>query len=258
MSDLIAREVRLTVEAGKSVYVSMGGYAASGGYYISAPASRIYAEEGTITGSIGVTGLRPDASGLLNKLAIGSASVDAGDNANFGNMLLPRREDDADVLADYIRHIYERFIAVVAQGRSMDRSRVDELGQGQVWLGSEAVVNGLIDEIGGLQAAKAGMRKEFGRPVQFVDLLPGQAPVGFMVNRGNSNSLFKSVIGSPRIIVPGTEVLTFLDKNQAGVKGPAMPLVIKQTLELAAELEELGSGPQTLFTEYLFRDRVRH
>lgn len=254
MSDLIAREVALTVEAGKPVYVSMGGYAASGGYYISAPASRIYAEPGTITGSIGVTGLWPDASGLLEKLDIGSASVDAGDSAGFGNILLPRREEDAAVLSAAIGHIYQRFIAVVAQGRSMDVKKADELGRGQVWLGSEAVANGLVDETGGLAAAKAGMRLELGGPVHFVDLFPGQSPVTLM------GSMMGSALGKGRDFLPGqsTAGAQWISMPRKPAKQPAIPDALRQVLDLATELEELGSGPQTLFADYLFRNRADH
>ena len=255
MSDLIAREVALTVEAGKPVYVSMGGYAASGGYYISAPASRIYAEQGTITGSIGVTGLWPEAAGLLEKLAIGSASVEAGDSASFGNMFLPRREEDAAVLSGAIHHIYERFIAVVAQGRSMDIEKVDELGRGQIWLGSEAVANGLVDEIGGLVAAKAGLRTELGSPVRFVYLLPGQSPFSMMVG-----SMHGAALGSITYAGLGQMAAAALWTSTRGIQTiePALPEGIVQALTLAAELEELGSGPQTLFTDYLFRNRAGH
>jgi protease-4 len=252
MSDLIAREVALTVEAGKPVYVSMGGYAASGGYYLSAPASRIYAEKGTITGSIGVTGLWPEAAGLLEKLGIGSASVEAGDSAGFGNMLLPRREEDMAVLSEAISHIYGRFIAVVAQGRSMDVEKADKLGRGQVWLGSEAVVNGLVDEIGGLEAAKAGMRVELGSQVRFIDLLPGQNPVTLM------GSLMGSVVGSGGSSTPGHKAAATLWTRATGIPAgqPALPEALGQALNLAVELEELGSGPLTLFTDYLFRIRA--
>lgn len=233
MSDLIAREVALTVEAGKPVYVSMGGYAASGGYYISAPASRIYAEQGTITGSIGVTGIWPEVAGLLEKLGIGTASVDAGKSASFGNLFLPRREDDAALLSAAIQNIYDRFTAVVSEGRSIDAAKVDELGRGQVWLGSEAVANGLVDEIGGLEAAKAGLKAELGGPVRFVDLIPGQSPL--------------TLVAGLRSMV--------LDSGIHLAKEPALPEAIRQALNLAAELEELGSGPQTLFPDYLFRNR---
>jgi protease-4 len=239
MSDLIAREVALTVEAGKPVYVSMGGYAASGGYYISAPASRIYAEAGTITGSIGVTGLWPEATGLLEKLGIGSASVEAGDSASFGNMFLPRREEDAAVLSGAIHHIYERFIAVVAKGRAMDMTKVDELGRGQVWLGSEAVAKGLVDETGGLEEAKAGLRNELGSPVRFIDLQPGQSPVTLMGSTRSAAALWVAATSRP-------------------AAQPALSEALLQMMTLAAELEELGSGPQTLFADYLFRNRQDH
>ncbi len=173
-SDHIAREVRLLREAGKPVVASMASYAASGGYYVSALADRIFAEEGTITGSIGVTGLQFNLTGLLETLGVGVGSVSASDSGEFGNPLLPRREADEERMAGMIRYTYDRFVAVVAEGRGLEASRVDELGRGQIWLGSEAVDNGLVDAIGGLDAAKSAMAELAGGPVRFVDYLPGE------------------------------------------------------------------------------------
>lgn len=173
ISDQIAREVRLLKEAGIPVIASMASYAASGGYYVSALADRIFAEEGTITGSIGVTGMSLDFSGLLEKLGIGTGSVSAGDSGDFANPFLPFEQDDAEKQEEMIRYIYERFVKVVAEGRKLDPARVDELGKGQVWLGSEALKNGLIDETGGLEAAKASMEKQLGRKANYKNYIPG-------------------------------------------------------------------------------------
>jgi protease-4 len=227
VSDFIAREVALSVAEGKPVYVSMSGYAASGGYYISAPASRIWAEAGTITGSIGVTGLVPDATELLGKLGIAAESVSAGPSADFANPLLPHRQEDADAQAAAIRYIYERFIDAVARGRSMDGARVDELGKGQVWLGSEAMENGLVDELGGLSAVKAAMARQLGGPVVFRDERPGQKR--------------------------GMGILTLLGSRTLAAS--ALPAKLEELAFLAAELEALGAGPLCILPDYLWRNR---
>ncbi len=227
VSDFIAREVALSVAEGKPVYVSMSGYAASGGYYISAPATRIWAEAGTITGSIGVTGLMPDATGLLEKLGIAAESVSAGPSADFANPLLPHRESDAEAQAAAIAYIYRRFIDVVARGRSLDSARVDELGKGQVWLGAEALKNGLIDELGGLSAVKAAMAEGLGGPVVFRDEHPGLA--------GGLNAL--ALLGS------------------RALAAASLPASIEEFAAVAAELEALGAGPLCILPEYLWRER---
>lgn len=173
VSDYIAREVRRFREAGKPLFVSMGGYAASGGYYISAYAERIWAEEGTITGSIGVTGLLPDASGLVDRLGVNAEPIGPGDNAAFANPLLPPRAGDAVALNEAIASIYARFIATVSEGRGLSPERADELGKGQVWLGAEAAELGLVDEIGGLDAAVRAMGLRLGRPLALRYESPG-------------------------------------------------------------------------------------
>jgi protease IV len=227
VSDFIAREVALSVAEGKIVYVSMSGYAASGGYYISAPANRIWAEAGTVTGSIGVTGLVPDATGLLDKLGIAAESVSAGPSADFANPFLPHRESDAEAQAAAIRYIYERFIDVVARGRSMDGARVDELGKGQVWLGSEALENGLIDELGGLSDVKAAMARQLGASVIFRDEHPG--------------------------LKPGMSMLSLLGSRSLAAS--ALPAKLEELAFLAAELEALGAGPLCILPDYLWRSR---
>ena len=97
-SDHIARQVKKLKDAGKPVVVSMAGYAASGGYYISAYADRIIAEAGTLTGSIGVTGFDFNLTGTLELLGVGAATVSAGPSGEFGNPFLPRRDADGEVV----------------------------------------------------------------------------------------------------------------------------------------------------------------
>lgn len=174
MSDLISREVALCVESGKPVYVSMSGFAASGGYYIAAKANRIFAEEATITGSIGVTGMLYNVSSLMEKLGVTADLVGVSTSADFDNAFLPESEEDKTNYQRYIREVYDRFVTIVAEGRDLEKSRVDEIGKGQVWLGSEALDLGLIDELGGLQETKAALQRELNAPLVFIDEVPGE------------------------------------------------------------------------------------
>jgi protease-4 len=172
-SDIIANEVKKTVAAGKPVVVSMGGMAASGGYYISAYASRIFASPGTITGSIGVTGLWFNLSGLEEKLGFKAESVVTSPSVNFMNPLLPMNDADVQAAKSAILSMYERFVSTVAEGRKLDPAKVRELGEGQIWIGREALANGLVDELGGLSAAKDWLAAKLGGRVQYRDVFPG-------------------------------------------------------------------------------------
>jgi len=154
----------------------MASYAASGGYYVSAYADTIIAEPGTITGSIGVTGLNFSVVSMLGKLGIGTGSVSAGESGEFGNPFLPHREGDSAVFRSGIEYIYGRFVDVVAEGCSLDKARVDEIGKGQIWLGSEAVDNGLVDALGGLEDAWTAIAELVGSNVRYVDYVPSETP----------------------------------------------------------------------------------
>ena len=172
-SDHLARAVKQLKEKGKKVVVSMSGYAASGGYYLSALADHIVAEENTITGSIGVTGFNINVSRLLEKLELGVGTVSANGSEIFANPLTPHREADDARYRDMIMYVYDRFVDTVAEGRKMDREKVDEIGKGQVWLGKEALENGLVDELGGLAEAKAAMEKLVKMNARYEDRVPG-------------------------------------------------------------------------------------
>jgi protease-4 len=230
-SDHIAREVKKLKEAGKPVVVSMASYAASGGYYVSAFADRIVAEAGTLTGSIGVTGLNFSFVGALEKLGVGADGVSAGDSGLFGNPFLPRRDGDDAVMRSGIEYIYGRFVDVVAEGRKMDKARVDELGKGQIWLGSEALANGLIDEIGGLDAAKAAMAGLLDAKVKYQDYQPGDDPVSPLM------AMFGSAL-SPA----------------AGAAGSVSGAVL-DAVRFADDVAAMGDGILYLAPEYLYRER---
>jgi len=153
-SDEIWREVELT-KAKKKVIVSMGDVAASGGYYIAAPAHRIFAENSTITGSIGVFGMIPYTGKMLeNKLGITFDRVSTNKHASLSlNRKLTKEE--LSITQAEVDEIYDDFLSKVATGRKMTKENVNKVARGRVWAGSDAVKIGLVDEIGGLTAAIA-------------------------------------------------------------------------------------------------------
>jgi protease-4 len=154
-SDVIWREVDLAKQV-KPVVVSMGNVAASGGYYISAPATRIFAEPTTITGSIGVFGMIPNMQGFFNnKLGI---TFDGEKTHPYADMLTVSRaltDEELHIIQGYIDDFYDNFKERVAQGRNMTVAQVDSVGQGRVWTGTDAQQLGLVDELGGLEDAIA-------------------------------------------------------------------------------------------------------
>lgn len=154
-SDVIWREVVLAKKA-KPVIVSMGSVAASGGYYIAAPADVIVAEPNTITGSIGVFGLMINAQELLNnKLGINVETVKFGEYADLGSIDRPLTTAERAIIQRGVDRIYDDFITKVAEGRKLKKEQVDSIAQGRVWAAIDAKKIGLVDEFGGLDKAIA-------------------------------------------------------------------------------------------------------
>ncbi|WP_291100980.1 MULTISPECIES: signal peptide peptidase SppA [unclassified Flavobacterium] len=151
-SDLIWREIELTKKV-KPVVVSMGNYAASGGYYIACNANKIFAENSTITGSIGVFGILPNFTQLATKIGLHSEQVKTNENAAEYSPFLPLDEKFKAVTLEGVEHIYKTFVTHVAEGRKMTFAQVDAIAQGRVWAGSEAVKIGLVDKIGSMDDA---------------------------------------------------------------------------------------------------------
>jgi protease-4 len=152
-SDIMWRELELAAKV-KPVVVSMGNYAASGGYYIAAPGTKIFASPTTITGSIGVFGLIPNAGKLMNqKLGISIETVNTNENSDFPSIYRPMEIYEKEVMQKSIEKVYSDFVSKVSSGRKMTSAAVDSIGQGRVWSGSEAIKLGLVDEMGGLRAA---------------------------------------------------------------------------------------------------------
>ena len=151
-SELIWRALEMTKKA-KPIVVSMGNYAASGGYYISCNANQIFAEANTITGSIGVFGLLPNFSQAATKLGLNVEQVKTHQNASEYSVFKPLDENYRAFAQESVEKIYDVFITRVANGRKMTKTQVDAIGQGRVWTGQDALNIGLVDKIGGLDDA---------------------------------------------------------------------------------------------------------
>ncbi len=160
-ADVIWREVLLTA-AKKPVIVSMGTAAASGGYYISAPGSRIFANPMTISGSIGIFYGKADFSELFRKIGVNAETFKTAPRADAESMYRPYTDEERDELKRKVRQFYGMFLRRVADGRKMSKEEVDAIGRGRVWTGRQAKDRGLVDELGGLRQALAYARKAGG------------------------------------------------------------------------------------------------
>ncbi|NDW18425.1 signal peptide peptidase SppA [Dysgonomonas sp. 216] len=150
----------------KPIVVSMGGYAASGGYYISCNASKIIAQPNTLTGSIGIFGLFPNVEGLAQKAGLTFDHVKTNRFADFGDLARPMREDEKVILQEYIDKGYDLFITRCAEGRGISKDSIAKIAEGRVWTGNQALKIGLVDAIGGIdmaieEAAKFAELKEY-------------------------------------------------------------------------------------------------
>ncbi|GAL61864.1 signal peptide peptidase SppA [Algibacter lectus] len=151
-SELIWREIELTKKV-KPVIVSMGNVAASGGYYIACNADKIIAEPTTITGSIGVFGMMPNGKALADRIGINAEQVITNTNAVSFSFYEPMSDVQRTFIKEGIIDVYELFTKRVADGRGMDQDDVKAIAQGRVWTGTDAIKNGLVDELGGLDLA---------------------------------------------------------------------------------------------------------
>lgn len=173
-SDVILREVKLAA-AEKPFIVSMGNVAASGGYYISCAAERIFAEPTTITGSIGVLGMVPNLEQTMkNKLGITFDYVQSNENAAMMTINRPLTEYQKEVILSSVEDVYDTFVNHVADGRKMTWDAVDAIGQGRVWVGSDALEIGLVDEMGGMEDAIAYAIQEAGLETWSIKEYPEQ------------------------------------------------------------------------------------
>jgi protease-4 len=179
------KQVRTDPTNPKPIVVSMQGLAASGGYYISAPANKIFAERTTMTGSIGVIATFPNVSGLMQDFNVGVEVVKTGPRKDSGSMFRPMTNEERERWHAVIGDAFDVFLDVVSDGRSMDKEVVRKLATGDVYTAREALEHKLIDEIGYLEDAIAAAEKiagvtdskviEYKRPLDLVDLLLGSS-----------------------------------------------------------------------------------
>ena len=172
-SDLIARAVT-RLQKVKPVVASLGDVAASGGYYVAAPAGSIYAEPTTLTGSIGVYAMSVSAQALLSKLGVQASSIERGQFSNAESLFSPWSPATRTLAQKGVDDAYRLFLQVVAKGRNLSLSEARKVAEGRVWSGRDAKSKGLVDELGGLLAAirRAKIEAGFepGQPVEVVHL----------------------------------------------------------------------------------------
>ncbi|MCL5023609.1 MAG: signal peptide peptidase SppA [Nitrospirae bacterium] len=176
--------------ARKKVVVSMGSLAASGGYYISAPASRIVANPGTLTGSIGVIMEIPNVEGLMNKVGVKTEVIKSGKHKDIASVFRGIGKEERGILQGVLDDVHEQFIRAVAEGRKMAVDEVRKLADGRIFTGEQALKVGLVDELGNLEDAVKTAAKLSGikgepevvtkkEKLSFIDLLRGQFPKEF-------------------------------------------------------------------------------
>ncbi len=183
-ADVIWRQVQLAAGV-KPIVVSMGSAAASGGYYISAPATRIYANPLSVTGSIGIFYGKADVSELLKKIGVSVEVFKTAPRADAESIFRPFTPEEKVELERKVAQFYDMFLSRVAQGRKLTNSQVDAVGQGRVWTGEQALAHKLVDEIGGMRQALAEARR-------LADL-PDDAPI---VELPNETSLLGQLLGA--------------------------------------------------------------
>ena len=177
----------------KPVIVSMGDYAASGGYYISCNADTIVAEPTTLTGSIGIFGMFPNAKGLADKIGVNIGVVKTNPFADFGMMTRPMNDSEKGLMQMYVNNGYDLFLTRCSDGRGISKEELDKIAQGRVWTGSKAKELGLVDELGGLDKAleiaiaKAGVDAytvmNYPAKESFLDILMNTRPDNYIKAR---------------------------------------------------------------------------
>jgi protease-4 len=203
-AEVIWRELDLAAKT-KPLVVSMGSLAASGGYYIAAPAQTIVAEPTTITGSIGVFGMMFNAKNFMNKkLGITTDVAKTNDHADLGSLFRPLSAEERELVQAEVENVYDVFLTRVSNGRKLSKASVDSIGQGRVWSAGDAKKLGLVDVIGGTGkaieiAAKKAKLKEY----RIIELPELPDPFTAFLNDFSTklkNSLVKSELGNEQSI----------------------------------------------------------
>ncbi len=219
-SEVIRREVELA-KAEKPFIISMGSYAASGGYWISSEGDYIFADPTTLTGSIGVFGTFPNAKKFLNEtVGLTFDVVKTNKNADFGNVTEPLTDYQKAMLQKYVGNTYNDFTALVARTRNLRQSYVDSIGQGRVWAGADAIELGLVDELGNLDDAIAYAADKANLTDYSFKYYPKQKDLMEMLTSGNmpepyTKSLIKNRLGKNYKYLETVENISKVDGIQA-------------------------------------------
>ena len=221
----------MNIKAKKPIIVSMSGLAASGGYYISCAADWIVAEPTTITGSIGIFGMFPDASELIqDKLGLNVASVKTNEYADFGGYYRPMNDGEKDLLQGYINRGYELFTKRCADGRGIPQDSIKVIGEGRVWTGLHAKQIGLVDQLGNLDDAIAVAKKKAKIEECTIQNYPVQKSFFEQImektsSKSMTNAALKENLGEYYDVVRMVQSVKEKDRIQA-----AMPFAIKFNL----------------------------
>ena len=217
------------LKAKKPVVVSMGGVAASGGYYISCGANKIYADENTLTGSIGVVGGKMAIGGALEKLGVKSFPVGRGKRSLMWSTMSTWNTDERAAIQKMMEDIYKIFVQRVADGRGKSYEEIHALAQGRVWTGAAAVENGLVDELGGLDdaIAHATLLAKMDGPGELEIYPPAPTLLDYIGSFTGGVSLRTSLTGQSAVLA---EVASLL--------GPDAAQVIGNTLKQLASFRE--------------------
>lgn len=211
-SDIIANKIT-EARKKKPIYISIGGMATSGGYYIASQGNKIYAENKSITGSIGVVSMIPNIKKLMEEKAeIKIETVKKGEYADLYSLTTEFTEEKAKKIYESCESVYEEFLSVVAKGRNMKRDDVHKIAQGKVWLGLDGIKNGLVDKIGGLEDCIADMARdqnltsyvveEIDSTAKWDTFLEEYAPFAEIINQINSFYLDKNSYFTPVLLFP--------------------------------------------------------
>lgn len=207
-SDLIWRELKVCK---KPVVASMGDVAASGGYYVTMTAKKVFAEPGTVTGSIGVFGMKLVTGGVFEKFGLKTEVVSRGKNSGAGSSLTRWSESERKALTETVEDVYDQFLSKAlagrqANGQKMTREQLEGLAGGRVWTGRQAKANGLVDELGTLDDAVAYAKKEAGiDPKQEMELLMLPKPVSFLDQLAEGGLPFGLSLSAELKAIPGAD-----------------------------------------------------
>ena len=219
-SEVIRREVELAKSV-KPFVISMGNYAASGGYWISCEGDYIFTDATTLTGSIGVFGTFPNAQKFLNdKIGLTFDGVKTNENADFGRISQPLTPYQKSMLQKHVGETYNDFTALVARTRGLRQSYVDSIGQGRVWSGVDALELGLVDEIGGIDKAIEYAAKQADLTDYSFKYYPKQQDLMQQLLSGNiqepyTKSLLQKRLGKNYSYLQAMETIESLDGIQA-------------------------------------------